>query len=83
LHHKDRKQLLSSNTKYKTPFSDLDLRDILQVFVEMERQQTYDVIADPQLVDLLRSRVQKADDKNWGSYMRELYANLEPGAYSG
>jgi len=49
----------------------------------MERQQTYDVIADPQLMDLLRSRVQKADDKNWGSYMRELYANLEPGAYSG
>jgi hypothetical protein len=72
--------------KYKiqnTLVSDLDLRDILQVFVEMERQQTYDVIADPQLMDLLRSRVQKADDKNWGSYMRELYANLEPGAYSG
>jgi hypothetical protein len=46
--------------KYKiqnTLVSDLDLRDILQVFVEMERQQTYDVIADRRLMDLLRSRV--------------------------
>jgi hypothetical protein len=58
--------------KLRQPLSDLDLRDLLEVFAFMHRLRTYDVSNDEDLMNTLRNRVERMKDEDWRQYARGL-----------
>ena|SRR3972149_832591 len=56
---------------------DATIRDIVRVFVEMQRQGTYDVKGDSLLIQLLNEKVRSIQDGYWQNFCRELMGEIE------
>lgn len=50
---------------------DLTIRDIVLVFTEMKRRNTYDVAEDQALITLIAGSVEKMQDKDWKRMTQE------------
>ena len=55
------------------------IRDILQVYREMQFLGTYDVKADEELMQLLRERVRSIRDSFWREYCAGILTEIETG----
>jgi hypothetical protein len=62
--------------KLRSSSDDVTTRDIIRVFAEMQRQQSYDVAGDVQLMSLLRERADTVSNKYWRQYVSNLVAKI-------
>jgi hypothetical protein len=60
-------------TQLAVPQSDLTVRDIAQIVVEMRRQGTYDVVRDTALTGALRRAINGMRDADWKRYTDTLF----------
>lgn len=51
--------------KLKQTIDDLTVRDIIYVFTEINRQQTYDIIGDGDLMRLMHEAVARMNNEDW------------------
>jgi hypothetical protein len=63
-------------SKVGTSRSDLTVRDILRVFVEMKRQKIFDARNDADLMRLLDERVQEMKSEEWREIARGMCSEL-------
>jgi hypothetical protein len=56
---------------------DLTTRDIILVFAEMTRQNSYDVQGDARLMETLKKRVQSIKDDYWREHANNLLLEIE------
>jgi len=64
------------SNKIASGVDDLTVRDILQVFVEMDRQKTYDVRSDEKVIETLTERVRNISDPRWKGYCEDLLRKI-------
>lgn len=56
--------------------SDATVRDIVQVYAQMQRQRTYDVSGDLDLVQLLTNKVQAIRNDDWRKYCADILEGI-------
>lgn len=63
-------------TKLANTKDDLTIRDIVLVFTEMKRRNTYDFSEDQALVTLISDRIGEMKNKDWKSVAQENFSEI-------
>lgn len=56
---------------------DVTIRDIIMVFEEMDRQNTYDVSGDDELMRLMTNRIATMKNEGWRRMTQEMFDRIE------